>query len=264
MRLSRTIALYFSPTHTTERAVKAFAAGTGLPYEAIDLTTPAQRKGFKRAFRPDELVVAGFPVYGGLIPKGLEDFFTGLEGRGASAVAVVVYGNRDYDDALIELKNRLEERGLKVRAAATFIGEHTISSKIATGRPDDGDLEIAADFARRTIASITADGACLLALKGSYPYVSKGSPPRPGPVTSEACTLCGICVELCPWEAIDGDDCKTVDSSKCLGCARCVRECPEGAKSFVRDEAGLARVADFEKRLTAKRCEPELFLPQEA
>lgn len=262
MGLSKTIALYFSPTHTTERALKAFAAGTGLPYETIDLTAPAQRKTFKRAFKPDELVVAGFPVYGGLIPKGLDDFFSGLEGGGAPAVAVVVYGNRDYDDSLIELKDRLEECGFKVVAAATFIGEHTISSRIATGRPDAGDLEIAADFARKIIASTTAGRGGALAVKGSHPYVSKGSPPRPGPVTSDGCTLCGLCIELCPWEAIDATDCKKVDNNKCMGCARCVRECPEGAKSFVRDEAGLARVAEFERRLTAKRCEPELFLPQ--
>lgn len=261
MRLARTVALYFSPTHTTERALKAFVEGTGLPFETVDLTTPARRKSFRRKFEPDELLVAGFPVYGGLIPRGLDDFFAGLDGRGAPAVAAVVYGNRDYDDSLLELKMRLEQRGFNVGAAAVFIGEHTISSKIATGRPDAADLKTASEFGKRAAASIAAGVNGKLSLKGAYPFISKGTGPRPGPVTSDACIFCGLCIENCPWGAIDASDCKKVDPAKCMGCARCVKDCPEGAKSFVRDEAGLARVADFEKRLTAKRCEPELFLP---
>lgn len=37
---------------------------------------------------------------------------------GTPAIAVCVYGNRDYDDALIELKDAIEANGFKTVAAA--------------------------------------------------------------------------------------------------------------------------------------------------
>jgi len=43
--------------------------------------------------------------------------------NGALAIPVVVYGNRNYDDALIELKDILEFNGFKVIAGGAFIGQ---------------------------------------------------------------------------------------------------------------------------------------------
>ncbi len=58
------------------------------------------------------------------------------------AIAVVVYGNRNYDDALIELKDILESDGFKVVAGAAFIGEHSFSKTLAKNRPDEKDMDI--------------------------------------------------------------------------------------------------------------------------
>jgi ferredoxin len=262
VKLQNVLALYFSPTHTTERAVKAFAEGTGLPFEAIDLTTPRQRRSFRRTVAQNELLVVGFPVYAGRVPAIPDDFIPGLEGRGGPAVPIVVYGNRDYDDSLLELKLRLEERNFSVRAAAVFIGEHTRSSKIATGRPDSGDLAVAREFGRKAAASLRKDEAGQMKLKGSSPFTSKGAAPNGiTPTTSDECIYCGVCIDECPWGAIDSNDCRKTDGAKCMRCARCIRECPEGAKAFT-DPAYLASIPDFEKRLTAVRREPELFLPE--
>jgi ferredoxin len=249
MKLKKTIAIYFSPTHTTEKSLKAFAAGIGLPFEMIDLTTPQQRTAFNRSFHPDELVVIGLPVYGGRLPR-----------QGGPAVAVVVYGNRDYDDSLLELKMKLEESKFNVRAAATFIGEHTFSSKIATGRPNAGDLVTASEFGKKVAASIQADTPGQLGFKGSYPFTAKGVGSMVVPTTSDNCYMCGLCIENCPWGAIDPNDCKQIDKARCMSCARCVKECPAGAKQFT-DPKHLAWIPDFEKRLNVRRCEPELFLP---
>ncbi len=59
-----------------------------------------------------------------------------IKGNGAKAVAVVVYGNRDYDDTLLELKNVLEENGFVVGAMVAAIAEHSIARNLAAGRPD--------------------------------------------------------------------------------------------------------------------------------
>ncbi len=265
--LKKVIAVYFSPTGTTEKAVSAFAAGTGLPIEKIDLTTPKARHAFKRSFGQDELVIAGLPVYGGRLPWYLDDFFSGLNGNSTPAVATAMYGNREYEDALIELKVRLEERGFVVKAGAVFIGEHTFSRKIATGRPDATDLAVIADMGKRTLASILNDSPGNPVIKGNYPFVAKGfdplavSPLRPKIETAETCTLCHLCVEGCPWGVIDERDCKTIEYSRCFRCFRCLKICPVGAKQ-VKDAAFLTYLPQFEARLNASRREPELFLPQ--
>ncbi len=267
MKITKVIALYFSPTGTTERAIISLASGTGTPVEKIDLTEPRNRKTFKRTFGRDELVIAGLPVYGGRLPRNLEDFFTGLTGVSTPAVAVVMYGNREYDDALIELKFQLEERGFGVKAGAAFVGEHTFSKNIASGRPNENDLAVAAGFGKQIMASISADAGGVLTLKGNYPSPLKGyDPASPGPhptypniVTEESCTRCGVCAELCPWGAIDRDDFAKIDSTRCLRCFRCIKICPVDAKR-ITDEKFLTFIPMFEKRLNAARREPELFL----
>ena len=178
----------------------------------------------------------------------------------------MTYGNREYDDALIELKMRLEERGFIVRAGAAFIGEHTFSSKIAAGRPNTNDLTVITKLGKKALSSILSNLPSTLVLKGNYPFVAKGydpsnpGPTHPGIVTTESCTLCGLCVEDCPWGAINKDDCKTIDYAECSRCFRCRIICPVGAKQ-VTDETFITFLPQFEARLNAHRREPELFLP---
>lgn len=82
MEIKKVVTLYFSPAGTTKKAVSAFAEGMGLPVEAIDLTLPEKRHGFKRSFNAGELLIASLPVYGGRLPMYLDEFFNGLKGNG--------------------------------------------------------------------------------------------------------------------------------------------------------------------------------------
>jgi ferredoxin len=269
MEIKKAYAIYFSPTGTTQKAVISFTEGLGIPFEKIDLTLPKNRKAFSHSFDKDEMVVAGFPVYGGRLPKNLDDFFSCLRADSTPAVALVMYGNREYDDALIELKIRLEERGFVVKAGAAFIGEHTFSQNIATGRPDKNDLATAASFGQKAAELISRNTSGTLTFKGQFPFVAKGfDPSSPGPnptlfniVTTGLCRNCGLCAENCPWGAIDADNPGIIDSTKCLRCLRCLKNCPNSAKQ-VTDERFLAFLPKFETMLTAHRREPELFLMQ--
>jgi ferredoxin len=267
--IKKAYAVYFSPTGTTEKTTIAVAEGTGIPYEKIDLTTRQARQTFKHTFKKNELAIVGLPVYGGRLPKKLDDFFTGLHSNGSPAIALVVYGNRDYEDALIELKVTLEERGFTVIAGAAFIGEHTFSRKIAGGRPDAADLSIAKNLGRKAVENMDKSMQGTLHVKGNYPYTRQGfEPARPfGPlatytniVTTEDCTRCGLCAEECPWEAIDGDDYATIDYTKCMRCLRCIRICPAAAKKNISEKFDEA-LPVFEKMVSARK-EPELFLSE--
>ena len=81
-------------------------------------------------FRKD-IVIVGVPVYAGRVPNVLLKYLNTMSGNGALAIAVVLYGNRNYDDALLELKDILEANGFKVIAGGAFIGEHAFSKTLA-------------------------------------------------------------------------------------------------------------------------------------
>jgi len=51
-------------------------------------------------------------------------------------------------------------------------------------------------------------------------------------VEAEKCTACGICMEVCPTDAISLDDIARIDQEKCTGCGQCVAECPQDALSL--------------------------------
>jgi ferredoxin len=271
MKIKKAYAVYFSATGTTERAATAIAEGTGWHYEQIDLTLPQARQKGNYSFARNELAIVGLPVYGGRLPKNLEDFFSSIRGDGTPAMALVVYGNREYNDALIELKIRLEGRGFNVIAGATFIGEHTFSKKIATGRPNLDDLVLAKEFGRKIAGFLTGNKQGVLRVPGSYPFQWQGFDPTEKPVpgrpvhpsvsTNEACISCGICAENCPWGAIDTEDYTSIDNTKCMRCFRCIKNCPVSAKEVV-DPKFYEFLKEFEKRLNAVRKEPEIFLAE--
>ena len=94
-----------------------------------------------------EPVLVSMPVYAGRIPSICREMLLAhLKGHGNPAIAVAVYGNRDYDDALVELQDLLEENGFCVIAGAAFVAQHSIFTKVAAGRPDEDDRRRMAEF----------------------------------------------------------------------------------------------------------------------
>ena len=50
-------------------------------------------------------------------------------------------------------------------------------------------------------------------------------------VDKDKCTGCGLCVDVCPVEAISIDEIAVVDGDLCTDCGSCVDECPNEAIS---------------------------------
>ena len=86
-----------------------------------------------------DLLVVGMPVYSGRIPASALPALRKFRGNGTPAVVVCVYGNRDYDDALLELTDVVGENGFRV-AAAAFVAAHSIFPQVGTNRPDEEDI----------------------------------------------------------------------------------------------------------------------------
>lgn len=253
-------AVYFSPTHTTRTIVQEVASALAAPLEAsvetADLTLPRRRPA-DVSCGADDVLVFGFPVYAGRVPVLLRDEFAHLEGRGTSAVIVGLYGNRDFDDALLEAADLLGERGFNVVAAGAFVGEHSLTARVGAGRPDADDVAAAQRFGAELGERLArARELPAPAIKGSRPYkeLKPGADVRP--ITSDACTSCGICVARCPLGIIHEDDPALVDVG-CLHCCACVKSCPEDAKRFSSESTD--RVIAMLESTCLERKEPELF-----
>ena len=272
-RIKTVTALFFSPTYTTKKCVvaiaKGVAEGLAAEYRECNITTPLQRRQTPE-YGAGDLVVFGVPVYIGRVPNLFRDYFASIKGNGAVGVPVVVYGNRAYDDALIELRDIMQGNGFQCMAAGAFIGEHSFSYTLGGGRPDTSDLQKATAFgeeiAMRLLAG--AEPPHQLHVPGNpYPYTffdarsGKGKSidlrkvkPETDP---EKCTNCGYCAMLCPMGAIDPDNCSEIPG-KCIRCCACVKLCRPKAKYFA-DETYLEHKAILEEKFTEPRREPEIF-----
>jgi len=55
----------------------------------------------------------------------------------------------------------------------------------------------------------------------------------PAFVNKDECVGCGVCVDVCPNDAIKMDGgVALVDPDNCIECEACVNECPNGAISM--------------------------------
>ncbi|MFZ7132218.1 MAG: EFR1 family ferrodoxin [Eubacteriales bacterium] len=252
--------LYFSATDTTKKVVKTIAQQLGEIANEYDITLPALRER-ELFFSDNDLVVFGVPVYAGRVPGFLAEYLKKIKGNNSQAVFIVLYGNRDYDDALLEFKNIMEGQGFHGHAAGAFIGEHSLTSKVANGRPDQDDLQIAKAFGKQIKEKLerTNDKKELI-VKGNFPY-RKGMTPSPpiGPSTDDSCIQCGICAAHCPTGSIDFKDCTIIDPEKCVRCCSCVKRCPKHSKFFSQDII-KGTIKRLEENYLEVRKQPKLFI----
>jgi len=134
MELNRVKLIYFSATGTTKKVLESIAEGIAVEdVEHINLTIPERAQKAIPTFS-DELVIIGAPVYGGRLPVDAIKRFQQLKADNTLAIVIVLYGNREFDDALLELKHLAAELGFHPIAGGAFIGEHSFSSMFAQRR----------------------------------------------------------------------------------------------------------------------------------
>lgn len=235
MKIKRVVTLYFSPTHATQKVIRAAAKGLGVS-NILELDrTSFDSRWTGAALQTGDVAVIGMPVYYGRAPKILVEFFRYIEAQEIPAVIISVYGNRDYEDALLELIDESRKHGFLPIAAGAFIGQHSFSDKLGTGRPDNEDIAKAEELGRWAASFISEHtdlSAVKLEVKGSFPY-TPGSDLPIAPVTDiEKCRKCMDCQKKCPVQAINPLNPVEVDAWRCLNCAKCILECPVGAKSI--------------------------------
>ncbi|MBQ3378594.1 MAG: EFR1 family ferrodoxin [Clostridia bacterium] len=266
-------AVYFSPTGATEMTAKLLAerlsAELEVPYETASYTLPDERRqGF--SFGRDELVVWATPVYAGRIPNKTLEYVKGaIKGDGAHIIAVAVYGNRSFGDALCEMCGIIKDGGCLPLAGIAAVARHAFSDTLALGRPDEADMSRLTLFARKIAQKLkSGDDIAPAAVPGCErlekyytPLREDGAPAKflkaAPKVRAEKCTRCGLCESVCPMGVVTLDDHPKVVGA-CIKCMACVKKCPEGALYF-DDGDFLSHIRMIEKSF-AERKEPELFL----
>jgi ferredoxin len=256
---------------TIAKSINSTLEAAGKPaggFKSINVTTPMMRKETP-SFTQDDIVVFGVPVYIGRVPNLIRDYFASIQGNGAIGIPVVVYGNRAYDDALLELKDIMHSNGFRCISAAAFIGEHSFSYTLGGGRPDADDLQKATAYGEEIARKILS--GCIipdsLQVPGNFPYRfynAKSSEnksidirkvkPQTDP---EKCNNCGLCAMLCPMGAIDPTNCSEVPGI-CIKCCACIKKCKTKAKYFI-DPTYLEHKEILEKNFTTPRKEPEIY-----
>ena len=266
MKMESVKSVYFSPTGTTKAVVQGIAHGINpSTMELIDITKPDARKQ-PLLTSENELLVVGVPVYMGRVPALLIEWLNTIQAHNTPTVCVVVYGNRVYDDALLELKNIVMKCGCIPIACAAYIGEHSFSNSetpTAQGRPDEDDLNHAKVFGqkiREKLQSISLISQISdVYVPGIYPYRGDSKLWNVDFIAvSDECSQCGICAEKCPVGAVDAENSRLIDTEKCITCCACIKNCPQSARLM---KPGLVKDASVRLHtLYSQRKEPEFFI----
>ena len=279
-RIDQLCVVTYSPTRTSYRIAQAVAEGIGIARRTdYDLTTNRDTSALVLSHA---LCVVAVPVYGGLIAPVAAQRIARLQGQGSVVVPVVVYGNRDYEDALVQLRELLAAQGFVPLCGAAFVGEHSYSRRgmpIAEGRPDEADLLQARRFGQAAYVRLCrlldyttppdaeARDFCLThgqplhslvtapPMRGNVPWKVLPAPTPQMPVVGDACHGCGLCADLCPTGAIRMEQGRSATSLElCTKCCACVKGCPVGARVFDTPYTARLHVA------CAARREPECFV----
>ena len=111
---------------------------------------------------------------------------------------------------------------------------------VISGKGGTGKTTLTAAFAslvdRKVLADCDVDAADLhIILHPTVKRVEPFSGGRSPIVDAEKCTKCGICTEVCRFDAIEDGD---VDLIACDHCGLCVHACPENAITMEEDVNG--------------------------
>lgn len=242
----------FSPTGGTEKVMQILE-GEFAVNRVFDLTKEQDLSSV--SVGESDICLFGIPSYGGRAPGIAVESIRTIKGNGARAILVAVYGNRDIDDTLLELKDEAEQCGFRIVGAIKAVAEHSIVHRVGAGRPDDIDKTELKKFAETILENL--DNPEAVRVPGRRPYRQYNGVPFK-PKSTKDCSSCGLCVKKCPVGAIQIRDRAITDKNRCISCMCCVTICPNSARKV--NSLFLAAASKKMEKLCALRANNGIFV----
>ena len=248
--------IIFSPTGGTKKVADFLANELGLDITGIDLSD-SNEDLHKFSLKNEDIAIIAVPSYSGRVPSTAAERISRIQANGAKAIIVCVYGNRAYEDTLVELQDIVQQAGFTVISAIVAIAEHSIAHRYATNRPDKDDYRHLRVFAEQIGDKLRRNDFSTPTIPGNRPY-RKAANAGIVPKATKACTQCGFCASRCPVGAIDKNNPEKVDKKVCISCMRCVTMCPHHARKV---NGLLLAIANMMlKKACSIRKECELYI----
>lgn len=253
--------ILFSPTGGTEKVAQALEQEmktAGFLDEIVKVDLSDRNFDFKSVnISAQDFALIAIPSFGGRVPALAAERLAFIKGNGTKSVLVCVYGNRDFEDTLVELQDIAHSCGFVSVAGVSAVARHSIVNQYGAGRPDDSDVRILKEYAKRIMEKVREGYGSDLQIIGNRPY-KKAMTMHLAPKAGSKCTECGLCAEVCPSGAIDKENVKLTDKQKCISCMRCVAVCPHEARKI---NGGLKfLLSAVLKKACSERKENQLFI----
>ena len=123
----KTVEIIFSPTGGTEKVARILTSRWELDTVTIDLSD-AKADFSQYIIEKEDRVLIAMPSFGGRAPAVAMERLKRIAGNGAGCTLVCVYGNRAYEDTLVEMEDAAKECGFRVIAAVAAVAEHSCPS----------------------------------------------------------------------------------------------------------------------------------------
>ena len=246
-----------SPTGGTKKVADAISMGISENIDTFELCNP-ESKLTDITLSEGDIALIAMPVYGGRIPTiAIERLKSRVKANNAKCAVVAVYGNRAYDDALLEMCNTCKAMGFRIVAAVGAVAEHSIIRKYGAARPDAEDIIVLKSFGEKIKEAIESDTILKEGvIPGNFPYKKPMS--GQNPTADKSCKGCGKCASECPVGAIPSDNLRKVNKDLCISCMRCVNICPSQSRSIGKIMHAMITLAI--KKGCAERKQNELFV----
>lgn len=249
-------ALYFSPTGGTKKVIETILTVWECEKVEIDLADRKQDLS-QIVLGEEDICVVAVPSFSGRVPQFIIPKLKQLHGEGRKAMLITTYGNRAFDDTLLELQDTMKEAGVFCACGVAAVTEHSVMPKYGKGRPDAADLQELREFAD-TCKQVMEQTKEEVQMPGNRPYREYISIPIK-PKANKNCMECGLCVEKCPVQAISENNMKNTDIEKCISCLQCVSICPKNARGI---SSIMRKAAEVKmKKVCGGRKENRVFLP---
>ncbi len=242
--------LTFSPTGQSKACALAVANATKQEFVEFDVTHFIQRR--KPLALADTTLIVAYPVYGGRVPVLFAEYLAkSVTCTNCKAVAIATFGNRAFEDALVEMEDILFAKGVPLIGAASLGCQHSYTDKVGSKRPDIEDFQLL-----DRLAVYLSGKTGTISPPGNRPYkmdMPVADPPYMPKPKVEGWIIPDQLYALCPTGAL-----AKRDPALCIHCCACIQL---SKHELQMDNPWFTNFTSFLEQSFQKRVDSELYLP---